>query len=68
MKMSGELTLDDLYRYRQEHQGKEIEETDSDDPRLPGLVPGWQLELIRERKRCEASGSIAPAIQLDFVG
>ena len=62
----GVISLDDMMRYWNEHQGKEIEELDADDPRLATLVPGWELELIREQKRAEAAGTLAPAIQLDF--
>jgi len=58
----GEITLDDVYRYWQEHQGKEIEEMDADDPRLALLVPGRELELIRARKRGEAIGGVEGVI------
>ncbi|HJZ90608.1 MAG TPA: hypothetical protein VKE40_07015 [Gemmataceae bacterium] len=52
----GKVTGDDVHRYLREHQDKEIEAMDADDPRLPLLVPGWQPELIRARKRGEAIG------------
>lgn len=27
-----------------------IDRMDPDDPRLPGLVPGWQLQMIRDTR------------------
>ena len=37
----GSLTLEDVTRLWQETYGRQIEEMGPDDPRLPGLVPGW---------------------------
>ena len=51
----GKVAGKEVHQYLRELD-KEIEAMDADDPRLPLLVPAWQLELIRERKRGGAIG------------
>jgi hypothetical protein len=59
----GVITIEDVVR----RLHAQIDAMDADDPRLEKLVPRWQLELIREQKRAEAAGILAPPVQLDFV-